>query len=555
MAAVAMLVGIFGLVAQPAAAKPKLTGPVQLAGSGGKWKLLIPMNLPLELSGGKVNGQIKVSLPRQGWGRGWQALPHAGTLRRADLRSAFSYVHGVPVPKGVARGILKNGRKARVSLKLGYGLPTADRLEVRNESLSRKQKGLRRAGPGLCETLPRIGIKRSTQKSRTTQLPVCGRKLRWRVVEQPEKGNVVRYLTNFRFWPIDGKSGADELRLEGYFKGRLVASQRVQVRIGEVDSDDVSVIAFGDSVTAGFGYFGKTGKQMSIEQLIDCRPAATDFNDACSSNSFNRDSSVGTSPDYLPDFGLSRNISWAAQWANEYGITDFENYAVTGSAPSDWLPNGQFDATRQEIEGHNPDYILLTMGANPILSDVLFGIDNMGCALEADLFGDFRQCVLDYFAAVDLSQNLQQLYSSLVNSTSSEIIVMQYHLSIPATALAYSAVQLEMMGDLLNEVIASEAESVSTERITVVTPPRFDVGIDMTPLAPADFSCSFLGYKVDGPSVQSTPSQDELLIDHPLSFCSGPAIGPPWVISGDTGIHPSAAGYFQMASQIPAPGS
>jgi hypothetical protein len=25
------------------------------------------------------------------------------------------------------------------------------------------------------------------------------------------------------------------------------------------------------------------------------------------------------------------------------------------------------------------------------------------------------------------------------------------------------------------------------------------------------------------------------------------------VISGDTGIHPSAAGYAQMASQVPAP--
>lgn len=28
----------------------------------------------------------------------------------------------------------------------------------------------------------------------------------------------------------------------------------------------------------------------------------------------------------------------------------------------------------------------------------------------------------------------------------------------------------------------------------------------------------------------------------------------PWVISGDTGIHPSTVGYAQMASQVPAPG-
>jgi lysophospholipase L1-like esterase len=29
--------------------------------------------------------------------------------------------------------------------------------------------------------------------------------------------------------------------------------------------------------------------------------------------------------------------------------------------------------------------------------------------------------------------------------------------------------------------------------------------------------------------------------------------GKPWVISGDTGIHPSATGYAQMAAEIPAP--
>ena len=44
-----------------------------------------------------------------------------------------------------------------------------------------------------------------------------------------------------------------------------------------------------------------------------------------------------------------------------------------------------------------------------------------------------------------------------------------------------------------------------------------------------------------------------LLALHPLSFCGGPALGPPWVIDGDTGIHPSAAGYSQMAGQMPAP--
>ena len=53
--------------------------------------------------------------------------------------------------------------------------------------------------------------------------------------------------------------------------------------------------------------------------------------------------------------------------------------------------------------------------------------------------------------------------------------------------------------------------------------------------------------------MQAQPTQDLLDDAHPFSFCEGPSEGPPWVISGDTGIYPSAAGYAQIASEIPAP--
>jgi hypothetical protein len=131
---------------------------------------------------------------------------------------------------------------------------------------------------------------------------------------------------------------------------------------------------------------------------------------------------------------------------------------------------------------------------------------------------------------------------------------MQYHLAVPSTALAYSATQIAEMGVLLNGEIAAVAAEVNPRRLQVVAPPHFDVDIDISPVYPSSFSCSRLGYTIDGPSVQSTPTQDELEVLHPLSFCEGPeGGGPPWVISGDTGIHPSAAGYAQMAAQVPPP--
>jgi lysophospholipase L1-like esterase len=553
------VIGLFALAAAAlipsgATAAGPDSGPVRLAGYGSHWKALLPIRLPLRSAGLEVHGSLSIDAPQRSWTTRWRFDSHAGRIRLGDQRQKFTFVKGIAVPAAVARAVLRHPAASSVSTSVDYELPSVDPASVQGAGFSSAQAGVPRAPAGYCETLPRVLASPAAGKTRRITLPACGRKLNWRLSEQPGKGRVVR-RGGVLVYRASGRPGADEIVIDGYLKGRLTARQRIQVRLGAEAPSKLSVVALGDSVTAGFGYFGSTGKQMGLIQLLKCRPGATVFNDACSSNSTNTDSSVGSKPNYLPDFGLSRNISWAAQWANQYGITEYENYAVTGSAPTDWLPGGQFNSTLNSIEAQDPDYILMTMGANPLLSDVLFGIDNMGCALESHIFGDFRQCVLDAFASVDLDQHLNDLYTSLVENTTSRIVVMQYHLAIPSSALAYSSSQLEMMTELLNGIIADEASQVSTSRITVISPPRFDVGIDMSPQYPSNFSCSYFGYKVDGPSVQSTPTQDELLVNHPLSFCSGPAVGPPWIISGDTGIHPSAAGYMHMASQVPAPGS
>lgn len=236
-------------------------------------------------------------------------------------------------------------------------------------------------------------------------------------------------------------------------------------------------------------------------------------------------------------------------------MTDYANFAVSGSEPAEWAPGGELHATTARIESEGPDYVLMTIGANPLLSEMLFGVDNMGCAVYADLFGGYRECIEAAFAEVHLQANLKSLYSDLVKNTEATIYLMRYHLSVPSTALAYSATQIAMMGKLLNWEIAAVAAEVGSPRLQVVTPPHFNVGIDIAPVYPSRFSCSEFGYEVDGPSVQSNPTQYELELLHPLSFCEGPNGdgSPTWVIGGDTGIHPSATGYTQMASQAPAP--
>jgi lysophospholipase L1-like esterase len=296
---------------------------------------------------------------------------------------------------------------------------------------------------------------------------------------------------------------------------------------------------------------------MPLLSLYECKPVGQVLDDACSSNSTATKNGLKEVP-YAPDYGLANNVSWAAQWANSYAVTNYKNFAVSGSEPINWAPGGSLYATTQKIESEDPDYILMTIGANPILANTLFGLGSMRCALESDLFGGYQKCVEESFEEVHLRTELKHLYTDLVQKTDATIYLMQYHLSIPSSALLYSVTQIAEMAKLMNETIAAVAGEVNAAtkeaRLHVISPPHFNVGVSLEPVYPSTYTCSYFEYKVDGPSVQSTPTQDELEVSHPLSFCEGPkGGGEPWVISGDTGIHPSAAGYAQMASQVPAP--
>ncbi len=391
----------------------------------------------------------------------------------------------------------------------------------------------------LCSTVPLRRVRPGGRSA--TRLPVCvsGRQLT--IAKRPLHGKARIRDGELVYRPAAKFRGTDLLRLSG--------GAPVVFKVGSAEG--AVVRAIGDSVTAGFGYYDD-GKTMGLLELPECKPGSVTLVDPCSSNSKNVDNSAKT-VEYAPDYGLANNVSWAAQWSNEHGITNFENLAISGAEPGQWAPGGPLYPTTKQVESEDPDYILMTIGANPLLSEMLFGIDHMGCAIFADIFGKYEECIEQAFAGIHLHENLERLYTELVQKTDATIYLMQYHLSIPASALAYTATQIAQMAAMMNAEIAKVAAAVNPQRLRVVTPPHFNVGVDLEPVYPSRYSCSRLGYKVDGPSVQIEATQAELLIGHPLSFCKGPVSGPPWVISGDTGIHPSVAGYAQMASQVPAP--
>jgi lysophospholipase L1-like esterase len=547
---------LLSLFVAPAASgeKPVEVGKVRLATSQqGRDALLMPVRYPIQLVGQRLELRVSIGGLKGGTIHSWtvRALANGGALRVPETRRSFSFVHGIRLNRRMARRV-QRGVAVQVDANEALDINRDGIAEL--DSSDRVRQILPRGHASrLCASVPQL--RAAPGEPLSVNLPACGSRVHWRITRHPGRGKADIHAGRLSFRSAKRFRGTASIELSARASGATSSAGGravevpVQIKVGR---EGATVRAIGDSVTAGFGYYDD-GSMMSFTSLLSCKPGAKTYDDACSSNSINR-SNESAAVEYAPDYGLANNVSWAAQWANEHGVSNYENLAVSGSEPSDWTSGGQLFATTKRVEAEDPDFILMTVGANPLLSEMLFGVDNMGCAVWSDFFGEYRECIEEAFAAVHLRANLKALYGELVDNTTATIYLMQYPLSVPSTALAYSATQIATMGQLLNEQIASVAAEVSATRLHVVAPPHFNVGIDLSPAYPSTYSCSSLGYQVDGQSVQSDPAQDELLVDHPLSFCSGPAEGPPWVISGDTGIHPSAAGYAQMAAQIPAPG-
>ena len=355
------------------------------------------------------------------------------------------------------------------------------------------------------------------------------------------------------------------------FVGQDVALVRARGR-GGTDFEALSVStlpwrlrALGDSITAGFGYF-ENGNGMKTIQLPFCKPPAVVTN-RCSSNS---DAGLGYTgpPEWSADFGLANDISWAAQFANSLpgGVTApdmFQNLAVTGSAPSDWLDNGILGPQLNAIVAENPELIAFTMGANPLLTDVLLTTAGESCAFTNSVQA-LDLCIQPFFTAVQLVPQLQKFYTALLEAPNSTVVTFQYNMSVPSVNL-FATWQLEALTDFFNAQLATAVAKTKAalpeqgKRLILVpaqtTPgppqptqlPRFNLGLppssgqSWTP----PYNCGNNDF-VDGPSHQSFPTQGEFHLRHPFTYCKGPE----WIIGTDTGIHPNKLGYTQYATTL-----
>ena len=282
---------------------------------------------------------------------------------------------------------------------------------------------------------------------------------------------------------------------------------------------------------------------MTFAQFVSgCIPPAQP-NNRCSSNSPNGVGSTGP-VGWSGDFGLADDVAWPAQFANARGLTgagQFENWAVTGSVPADWDTGGYLNGTLQGIADDNPDLTVMTLGANPLLDTFLTGA-GIRCAFTLT-DAQLRACVQRFIASVQLVPRLRSVIAQLLAAPDNRVVVSQYHLAVPASTV-FTARSIEILFGTFNATIAQAVQGASGfgTRVFLMSPPRFNVG-----RAPGTTVCAGTSFLVDGPSRQSQATQAELALDPFQRFCGSPVS---WIISADTGIHPSVLGHAQFAAAL-----
>lgn len=219
-------------------------------------------------------------------------------------------------------------------------------------------------------------------------------------------------------------------------------------------TNDVTFI--GDSVTAGFGFCGiaenaahvscKANQELanSWYSLRDCKPPDTPpLNDACSNDNDNGkpwDAGPWHAGPDAPDVAYPYQIAASQSTSHSANVSD---WAITGSTPADWDPNG--GVYGPEIGRLHDQYVVMTLGANPILSyftDIkLFGqgvkgkcVDSTGYREHGTWYaGDSSRpfaCIDSNWSSLNQAEHLENIYETLLRQHD-RILVLEYYPTCP----------------------------------------------------------------------------------------------------------------------------
>ncbi|HYI38182.1 MAG TPA: SGNH/GDSL hydrolase family protein [Thermoleophilaceae bacterium] len=188
----------------------------------------------------------------------------------------------------------------------------------------------------------------------------------------------------------------------------------------------------GDSVAAGFGLEAKTSKA--------ARCAATIF-------VLERPTGACDSPGKAWPALFARGLT-PTQTDGQPVVVD--NQAIAGAQTGHLSPGKRLSRRVDRIVAGDPDVILITLGANDLLSDPR-------CASK-------KRCVKARLRAKHTERNLRALLRRLDRRTGAEIYITEYY---------FLDQDLGGAVDAVNSAINSAAAAFDRETVSVVSPPSF----------------------------------------------------------------------------------
>ncbi|HZR80054.1 MAG TPA: Ig-like domain-containing protein [Candidatus Binatia bacterium] len=357
--------------------------------------------------------------------------------------------------------------------------------------------------------------------------------------------------------------------------------------------------AIGDSITAGWGYLGSgAAPQLSgndndfdIVILKLCEPLES-LNNRCSSNSDLGPDDKRNLWRWTADGGLANNVAWPAQFANRHGVkrttngfTTFDNRAVSGSQPQDWVPGGVLYPHLESMLQNN--LTVLTLGANPMLANTLLDTklgDECGrrpnnMTPEQEVAAGVK-CMQGQMQSLKLYERLRGVYRRLLDGPRNHVVVMLYGLTYPVIgdlvtsflANSYSSWTIEAMANEVTREIKRAVEDEAQlareqgkgDRLFWASPGRFNMGLpgyDQAILKLPGIDCptsnSPLIGKVDGTSNQSAVVQKTLAftsqnLQTQLTNCPSRGASENYFEGLDGGLHLSRAGHKRFADALDA---
>ncbi len=333
----------------------------------------------------------------------------------------------------------------------------------------------------------------------------------------------------------------------------------------------IKVYAIGDSWTAAFGYYGD-GTEMPVTALPFCKPGSGTLNDRCSSNSPLTSLQGDSAREFLPDYGFGNQVSWVAQLTAKLksigvDVSTYANQGISGATPSDFLSGGSANSILTQTVAANPNLTFMTLGGNPLLGDVLFGLKDCEADRKA---GKLYDCVTGLINnTYKVPERLASIYEELLTAPANHVVVSSY-MSAGATYFPfnnYSVGEFTVIARAINDAIGRAVDAARAKvgaaangRLLLVAPVAPPLGVAQ---ANGPVECKRGNnptFRADGSSVLATVVQVDMSISSQANrFCGKGAevkVGSewkaagtdPWFNSADLGTHLTRLGNQQLAN-------